>query len=85
MTPLDCSIRKRFDKQSAKIAAIYLGSFAGVATGFIEKNIAILIDDAFRIFPGTHEWKEGVEQACIFEGDLPLYSCMSRRPPCARA
>jgi hypothetical protein len=72
VTPLDRFIWKRFDKQFAKIAAIYLGAFAGVATGFIEKNIAILIDDAFRIFAGTHDWKEGVEQACIFEGDLPV-------------
>jgi hypothetical protein len=72
VTPLDRFIWKRFDKQFAKIAAIYLGAFAGVATGFIEKNIAILIDDAFRILAGTNEWKEGVEQACIFEGDLPV-------------
>jgi hypothetical protein len=72
VTPLDRFIRKRFDKQSAKIAAIHLGAFTGVATGFIEKNIAILIDDAFRIFTGAHEWKEGIEQACIFEGDLSV-------------
>jgi len=72
VTPPDRFFRKRFDQQSAKIAAIYLGALAGVATGFIEKNIAILIDDAFRIFAGTHERKEGVEQACIFECDLPV-------------
>jgi hypothetical protein len=72
VTPPDRFFRKRFDKQSAKIAAVYLGAFAGVATGFIEKNLAILIDDAFRIFAGTHECKEGVEQACIFEGDLSV-------------
>jgi hypothetical protein len=72
VTPPDRFIRKRFDQQSAKIAAVYLGAFAGVATGFIEKNLAILIDDAFRIFAGTHKWKEGVEQACLSEGDLSV-------------
>jgi hypothetical protein len=72
VTPLDRALRKRFDQQSAKIAAVYLGAFAGVATWCIEENITILIDDAFRIFAGTHERKEGVEQACILEGDLPV-------------
>jgi hypothetical protein len=72
VTPPDRFFRKRFDKQFAKIAAIYLGAFAGVATGFIEKNLAILIDDAFRVFAKTHERKEGVEQTCIFKGDLPV-------------
>jgi hypothetical protein len=72
VTPPDRFFRKRFDKQSAEIAAVYLGAFAGVATRFIEKNISILIDDALRVFAGTHEWKEGIEQACIFEGDLPV-------------
>jgi hypothetical protein len=72
VTPPDRFFRKRFDKQSAKIAAVYLGAFAVVATGFIEKNIAILIDYAFCVFARTHEWKEGVEQARIFEGDLSV-------------
>jgi hypothetical protein len=70
--PLDRFIRKRLDQQSAKIAAVYLGAFGGVATWCIEEHIAIQIDDAFRIFAGTNEWKEGVEQACIFEGDLSV-------------
>jgi hypothetical protein len=72
VTPPDRFFRKRFDQQSAKIATVYLGAFAGVAAGVIEKNIAILIDDAFCIFAGTHEWKEGFEQACLFEGDLSV-------------
>ncbi len=72
VTPLDRAFRKRFDQQSAKIAAVYLGAFAGVATWCIEENITILIDDAFRIFAETNEWKEGIEQPCIFEGDLPV-------------
>ena len=38
VTPLDRPFRKRFDQQSAKIAAIYLGPFAGVATGFYRKE-----------------------------------------------
>jgi hypothetical protein len=72
VTPPDRFFRKRFDEQSSKIAAVYLGALAGVATGLIEENFAILSDDAFCIFAGTHEWKESVKQACIFEGDLPV-------------
>jgi hypothetical protein len=67
---MDRSIWEGIEEQSPKIAAIDFGSLAGVATGFVEENISILIDNALCIFAGTDESKKCVKQTRILEGKL---------------